>query len=150
MSFCHLMDTGSHSYPEARATTKWTTPLSVVGLMLLLPMAWACNGESAVTDEKIKQDLVGQSLVVGLRQPAMERLYWNIAPDQIKEWRIQRRLTDRKGGTDVIYAAVRLESRTQVLQGTLQIQYRLFDQGWTLEHVGLESKPSISEKTPPK
>jgi len=94
----------------------------------------------------MQNDLVGRKFAVGVAYPMMEPIYWTVQPNEVKDWRLIRRKTDSNAGTDLVYADIRLESSTQVLQGTLKLQYRRYDQGWQLESAGLESQPAITSR----
>ncbi len=97
------------------------------------------------SESRIKSDLVGQKLAYA--HQLLSTSVWTIEPDEIKGWRLMRRATDRKAGTDVVYAAVRLENGTQAISGTVKITYRLFDQGWQLEKVAADSEFAVLERS---
>jgi hypothetical protein len=110
--------------------------VALVGCSYIRPLA---------DEDKIKADLIGQQF------PYAASLFgqqvWTIEADELKDWRVVRRATDRGAGTDVIYAAVRLEGSGQVISGDLKIIYRLYDRGWQLDKVVPDSEFSVSHRT---
>lgn len=109
----------------------------VVGLFVS-----ACT-PGVVSEEKIKADLSGQQFP--FQQTFLGQQAWKIEPDEIKGFRLLRRATDKKAGTDAVYVAIRLEGGTQVISGDLKITYRLYDQGWQLDSVQPHSEFLVSK-----
>jgi hypothetical protein len=97
-----------------------------------------------VGEDKIKSDLIGQKFAYAAS--LFGQSIWTIEPDELKGWRLIRRVTDKDAGTDVIYAAVRLEGGKQVISGNLKIIYRFYDKGWQLDKISADSDFSISNR----
>ena len=117
--------------------------------LAIVSVVFALLGCSSMTptisEDKIKTDLIGQKFAYG-QQTLFGQQVWTIEPDEIRDWRLLRRATDRSAGTDVIYAAVRLVGGNNVISGNLKIIYRLYDKGWQFDKVSADSDFSISSK----
>jgi len=133
-------------HPRSRDWREWATGLSFAVLLLLLTTASACGNSATVSDSQVKTDLVGQRFAVGITNFSMEPILWTVEPNQLRDFRVTSRQTDRAAGTDVIWADVFLEGATQAVRGNLKIEYKRFDQGWSLQKVGFQTKPTITSK----
>ncbi len=110
----------------------------VLGLALALLLGCGSFWPPVASEARIQSDLVGQKLVYDHGLLSSET--WTIEKDDIKGWRLMRRATDRKAGTDTVHAALRLEGASRALSGNVKITYRLYDQGWQLETLSPESE----------
>ncbi len=121
---------------------------------------FGCGGPRLRSDEQIKADLVGMRLNARTNlalstTPDLESgssMDWTIKPCQIESLRILRRKTDKKGGTDIVYANIQFQAAKVKFnaaqgeelivrgEGDLKLHYRLQGNGWLLDSVDAESK----------
>lgn len=110
----------------------------MLALSLFLVTAIGCTISIPLpNEEQIKQDIVGQTL---------NKEFIVIF---VKEIAIQRRFTDKKAGTDEIYALATLDDSTTTIKGILVLDYKKYDQGWKLESVGAKQFTVINKECRP-
>jgi len=103
----------------------------------------ACS-PSPPNEEKIKADLVGRDFA--MQQSLFGGQMWRIEAGEIKGFRLVRRMTDSKAGTDIVLIAVNLEGVTSRASGDLKLTYRRYDQGWQLDTVEPASQFSFNRR----
>lgn len=106
----------------------------------------ACTPKVA-SEDRIKQDLVGQSFVVAESFLGQQR--WKIEAGEVRSFRMLRRLTNKKDGTDTVFVAVQLETKQKIVSGDLKLMYRLYDNGWHLDAVERASDFSQTDAPQP-
>lgn len=110
---------------------------------LLVAVGLSACSPSPPNEERIKADLIGQELVI---QQGVRLQRWRIEAGELKGFRVVRRMTDGKAGTDTILIAVNLEGLRERATGDLRVNYRRYDQGWQLATVGAAPGFSLSQR----
>ena len=114
-----------------KITHQWLTFIAIVFLIFLN------NCSSSVSENDMKKDLIGKEIYYF--GPGHVSMTWTFAEGEIDEFKIIKRLTDSKKGTDIIEVYIKACDKKAkdkaTISGTLTLNYNKYDQGWIFQGI---------------
>lgn len=103
----------------------------------------AC-GNKEVSEDQIKNDIAASTVNLYKGIEASLSDGGNVKVDELNSMSIKKRNTDEKNKTDIIYADLSFKSGDYSVNGGFVIKYTLYNDGWKLDNIGLDSKYDVA------